>query len=63
MEDKRPSELGVLTMERGFNVDFEKVIDVFPKTHKNSRNYANVAQLLQNKFKLKAVHLLIYILK
>ena len=37
MGDERLSDLDVLPMERKFNIDFEKVVDVFAKTHKNNR--------------------------
>jgi hypothetical protein len=35
--DERLSDLGVLAIEKEFNIDFEKVVDVFAKAHKNSR--------------------------
>jgi hypothetical protein len=31
------SDIGVSAIEQEFNIDFEKVVDVFAKTHKNSR--------------------------
>ena len=37
MGDERLSDLGVLAIEKELNMDFEKVIDVFAKAHKNSR--------------------------
>ncbi len=37
MEDERLSDIGVSAIEQEFNIDFEKLVDVFAKTHKNSR--------------------------
>ena len=37
MGDERLSDLGILAIEKEFNIDFEKVVDVFAKAHKNSR--------------------------
>ncbi len=37
MEDERLSDIGVSAIEQEFNIDFEKVVVVFAKTHKNSR--------------------------
>jgi hypothetical protein len=37
MNDERLSDLSVLATEKDFEIDFEKVIDVFAANHKNSR--------------------------
>jgi hypothetical protein len=37
MSDERLSDLSVLAIERDFQIDFEKVVDVFATKHKNSR--------------------------
>ena len=37
MNNDRLSDLTVLATERSFEIDFEKVIDVFANNHKNSR--------------------------
>ncbi|CAF3369991.1 unnamed protein product [Rotaria sp. Silwood2] len=37
MGDERLSDLSILAIEKGFIVDFEKVVDVFATKHKNSR--------------------------
>lgn len=37
MNDVRLSDLTVLAIEKDFEIDFEKVIDVFAAKHKNSR--------------------------
>ena len=38
MRDERLSDLALLTMERKFNRDFEKVVDIFAKMHKKRKN-------------------------
>ncbi len=37
MEDERLGDIGVSAIQQECNIDFEKVVDVFAKTHKNSR--------------------------
>ena len=37
MSDERLSDLSILAIEKKFEIDFEKVVDVFAKNHKNSR--------------------------
>ncbi len=37
MSDNRRSDLCVLAVERGFVIDFEKLMDDFADLHKNSR--------------------------
>jgi hypothetical protein len=37
MDEERLSDLCVLAKERDFEIDFEKVVDVFAKQHNNSR--------------------------
>lgn len=37
MGDERLSDLSVLAVEKDFEIDFEKVVDVFAERHKNSR--------------------------
>jgi hypothetical protein len=37
MTDNRPSDLGLLAVERDFDINFEQLIDKFSDIYKNSR--------------------------
>ena len=62
MSDERLSDISVLAIERHFEIDFEKVVDVFAKQHKNCRIMLIMSNLTMKLIWNNNVIILTYIL-